>query len=204
MYLWFWLWGVLWWLISCRFVFVVCTVGSKLSFSLDKGSWGEEIKMVDQVFKQATMGILLFSLFSFYFPTIVFYLLSQFFNLVLLSCDFGEMDFVDLDILSHLWLVLIFVKWIFLVCFLWIYKLCRKKKKERKRWVLWSNHRKSCVDFLVQCLDANCNCSICKLISYFVLEDTNNCLTLWKLNNFSFLNVMSSTLRVYTVWALRT
>lgn len=58
--------------------------------------------MVDQVFKQATMGILLFSLFSFYFPTIVFYLLSQFFNLVILSCDFGEMDFVDLDILSHL------------------------------------------------------------------------------------------------------
>ena len=126
------------------------------------------------------------------------------FQLVIFPRDFGEMAFVDLDILSHLWLVLIFVKWIFLDCFLWIYKLCRKKKKERKRWVLWSNHRKSCVDFLVQCLDANCNCSIYKLISYFVLEDTNNCLTLWKLNNFSFLNVMSSTLRVYTVWALRT
>ena len=32
--------------------------------------------MVDQVFKQATMGILLFSLFPFLFPTIVFYLLN--------------------------------------------------------------------------------------------------------------------------------
>ena len=132
MYLWFWLWGVLWWLISCGFVCVVCTVGSKLSFSLDKVSWGEVIKMVDQVFKQATMGILLFSPFPFLFPTFVFYLLSQCFNLAILSCDFGEMAFVDLDILSHLWLVLILVKWIFLVCFLWIYKFCRKKKKKKK------------------------------------------------------------------------
>ncbi|KAF3965059.1 hypothetical protein CMV_010719 [Castanea mollissima] len=42
-------------IVHYRFIFVVCTVGSKLSFSLDKVSLGEEIKMVDQVFKQATM-----------------------------------------------------------------------------------------------------------------------------------------------------
>ena len=194
-------------MIDIMWVCLCCvTVGSKLSFSLDKVSWGEVIKLVDQVFKQATMGILLFSPFPFLFPTFVFYLLSQCFNLVILSCDFGEMAFVDLDILSHLWLVLILVKWIFLVCFLWIYKFCRKKKKKKRKREKseFCNHCKSCVDFLVQFLDANCNCSIYKLISYFVLEDDNNCLTLWKLNNFSFLNVMSSTLRVYTVWAMRT
>ena len=99
-------WRVLWWLISCRFA----CVGSKPSFF----SWQSELGGGDKKewpsLQTSYSGYsTLFSVpFSFFFHNRLQSTLSVF-QLVIFPRDFGEMAFVDLDILSHMWLVLILV-----------------------------------------------------------------------------------------------